>query len=126
MFTAIPEKLIIVSDSMSAAGMPDGTYQLNHQDVTVKDGCATLADGTLAGSTTNVYESMLRLIHYGIPASVAITAATESAARAAGVQKKFGMFKKGRNADLLMLDLDYQLEKVWISGELFHDAAEEA
>lgn len=126
MFTAIPEKLIIISDSMSAAGMPDGKYQLGHQEVNVTEGRATLADGTLAGSTTNVYESMLRLIHYGIPASVAITAATESAARAAGVYKKCGIFKKGRNADMLILDLDYQLEKVWISGELFHDVKAEA
>ncbi len=121
MFTAVPEKLVIISDSISAAGMPDGTYTLGPQQVTVKGGCATLADGTLAGSTTNVYDSVLRLISYGIPASVAISAATESAARAAGLYKKVGVFKKGRVADMLILDLDYHLEKVWVSGELFHE-----
>lgn len=125
MFSAIPEKMVIISDSMAAAGMGDGKFRLANRDVTVKDGCATLADGTLAGSTTNMYDSMIRLIRYGIPASVAITAATESAAVSAGISKHYGAIRVGRAADFLILDMDYNLDQVWISGEHFHDAEKE-
>lgn len=125
MFSAVPEKLVLISDSISAAGLSDGKYKLGGSDIFVKDGCATLRDGTLAGSTTNIYDSMINLIHYGIPASVAITSATESAALSAGIAKRYGFIKKGRTADLVILDMDYHLEKVWISGQLYHDVNEE-
>lgn len=124
MFASVPEKLVIISDSMSAAGLQDGNYKLGGQEVTVKNGCATLKDGTLAGSTTNVFDSMVRLIQYGIPATDAISAATESAALSAGIGRHHGFIKKGRAADLLVLDMDYHLENVWLSGKLFHNAAE--
>lgn len=60
---------VIVSDSMSAAGHIDGEYDLGGQTVYVKNGKALLADGTIAASTSNLYEEFRNVVSYGIPMS---------------------------------------------------------
>ena len=54
-----PERIVLISDSMMATGMENGTYQLGGQEVTMKDCKATLKDGTIAGSATNLYDCLL-------------------------------------------------------------------
>ena len=58
-----PGKAIAITDAMEAAGMPDGTYDLGGQAVTVRDGEARLADGTLAGSVLTMRQALWNLIH---------------------------------------------------------------
>ena len=71
-----PERVILISDSMRATGMENGTYELGGQEVTVKDRKAVLKDGTLAGSATNLYGCMCKAVEFGIPLEQAIMAAT--------------------------------------------------
>ena len=71
-----PESVILISDSMRATGMKNGTYELGGQEVTVKDRKAVLKDGTLAGSATNLFGCMCKAIEFGVPVDQAIFAAT--------------------------------------------------
>lgn len=68
LFAMLPQdKIIVVSDSMRGAGMPDGNYKLADANVTVKDGRTFYGEGgNLAGSVTNMGEEASRLISYGI------------------------------------------------------------
>lgn len=77
--------MILISDSMRATGMENGTYELGGQEVTVKDRKAVLKDGTLAGSATNLYGCMCKAVEFGIPLEQAIMAATANPARSIGI-----------------------------------------
>ena len=63
-----PERIVLISDSMMATGMENGTYQLGGQEVTMKDCKATLKDGTIAGSATNLYDCMRKAVSFGASA----------------------------------------------------------
>ena len=71
-----PERIVLISDSMMATGMENGTYQLGGQEVTMKDCKATLKDGTIAGSATNLYDCMRKAVSFGVPLEEALFAAT--------------------------------------------------
>ena len=111
-----PERLVLVSDSMMAAGMPDGTYALGGQAVTVRGPRAVLADGTLAGSVTDLYGCMLAAIRLGIPAEDAIRAATYNPACVAGLAGECGALRAGNRADFLITDRAFGLHAVYKSG----------
>lgn len=117
MFSGCPDKLVTVSDSMSATGLADGEYTFGGQTVTVKDSLAALADGTIAGSTANLYDSIGTLIASGISPLHAISSVTTNAAAAARLSRYYGSFQQGRSADFLITNSDYQLQEVWIDGE---------
>lgn len=117
MFSVCPNKLVVVSDSMSAAGLADGSYTLGGQKVTVKDGRAELSDGTLAGSTTNLLTSVRNLVKFGIFGTQAVAAATEHAARYSRLSKCCGSLQPGQNADFLVTGPDFHIEEVWIAGK---------
>lgn len=75
---------VAITDSMEAAGMPDGKYQLGGQDVFVKDGAARLSDGTLAGSTLTMVGALQKLISFGIAPEIAAAMTTQTPALSIG------------------------------------------
>lgn len=99
-----PEKMILISDSCRAAGMPDGEYELGGQKIFKHDHAAFLEDGTLAASATNVYDCMVNAIDFGIPAEDAIRAATYNPARAAGILERYGSIEEGKKARMVLID----------------------
>lgn len=109
---------VIISDSMKAAGYKDGTYDLGGQPVYVKDGKALLADGTIAASTSNVYEELKNVISFGIPEKQAVKSATINPAKAIRVDKETGSIELGKAADMLVLDKDYNIKLVMVKGEI--------
>ena len=119
MFKAEADKMILISDSMCAAGLEDGVYELGGQKVLVKDYKATLEDGTIAGSTVNVYEAMKRAIGFGVPEEKAILSATLIPARSIKADKEIGSIDVGKRADFVILDLNYNIENVYIDGKVF-------
>ena len=109
---------VIVSDSMRAAGHTDGEYDLGGQTVYVKDGKALLADGTIAASTSNLYEELKNVISFGIPFKQAVKSVTINPAKAIRVDDKTGSIKEGKYADLLVLDKDLNIKLVVVKGEV--------
>ena len=107
-----PERVILISDSMRATGMENGTYELGGQEVTVKDRKAVLKDGTLAGSATNLYGCMCKAVEFGIPLEQAIMAATANPARSIGIFDRVGSIRIGKQADLLLVSENHELKRV--------------
>ena len=112
-------RICLVSDSMRGTGMPDGAdYSLGGLRVIMKEGKATLEDGTIAGSTTNLAECCRRAIGFGVPIEQALRAATENPARAAGIFGEVGSLMPGKRADLVFWDKEFNTRAVFFGGEM--------
>ena len=112
------ERFCMISDSLRPAGLPDGEYLSGGQPVTVKDGKAHLADGTIAGSTACLLEEVQNLVAWGVcDFAHAVYAASAVPAKAAGIYDEIGSIEAGKAADLLVLNADLSLEQVIISGK---------
>ena len=112
------ERMILISDSMEATGMPDGEYSLGGQAVTKNGSHATLHDGTLAGSATDLMGCMkVAATEMGLPLEVAVRAATENPARAIGVFDERGSLDAGKIADVVLLDADLNVAGVILRGK---------
>ncbi|MCM1262129.1 MAG: N-acetylglucosamine-6-phosphate deacetylase [Butyrivibrio sp.] len=110
------DRIILISDSMMAAGMKDGSYTLGGQTVLVKDKKAVLKDGTIAGSVSNLYDCMLKAVSMGIPKESVVKAATYNPSRSIGIDKEYGTLESGKIADILITGLDLGLCGVIKSG----------
>lgn len=111
------ERVILVSDSMSAAGMPEGEYDLGGQKVYVKDGEARLANGALAGSTASLIHCVRKAVEFGIPLETALRAATLNPATMLGVENKVGSLNTGLDSDLVILDKNLKIVKTFVKGK---------
>lgn len=103
-FRLFPDRVLLISDSMRATGKPDGTYTLGGQEVTVCKNKATLADGTIAGSVTPLFQCMLTAVSMGIPLEKAVAAATLHPCRSIGMDKMYGSIRVGKKNHLLLID----------------------
>ena len=114
------DRVCLISDAMMACGMSDGEYELGGQKVTVKDGLATLASGTIAGSATPLTESFRRaVVKFGIPVESALRAATDNPSRVLGLEDEIGSIRVGKRADLTLLDAEtLEVRHVVLGGKL--------
>ncbi len=115
-FRLMGEKMIIISDSMQAAGLSDGTYSLGGIDVFVRNGKAVQADGTIAGSTTDIAAEVRNVIGAGVSREEAILAATYNPARSIRMDNRVGRIAEGLAADYLITDRDFNVKSVFING----------
>lgn len=106
------DRIILISDSTRACGMPEGEYELGGLPVFLKDGAVRLEDGTLAGSGTNMFDCMVNAIKMGIPEETAIKAATYNPAKAIEILQDCGTIEKGKKAQLVLIDKDFNIVKV--------------
>ena len=113
-FQALGDRALVISDSMRANGMPEGEpFDLGGQMVTVREGKATLEDGTLAGSVSNLHQEVKNLVSFGIPFPQAVKAATLIPARAIGLDQEIGSIAPGKKADLVVLDQQLDIAAVY-------------
>ena len=112
------DRIILISDSMMATGLKDGQYSLGGQDVTVVGNKATLADGTIAGSATNLMQCMRIAVRFGIPFTTAIKCAAVNPAKEIGIYDKYGSITPGKYANLVLLDQKLEIVKVFIKGAM--------
>lgn len=112
------DRICLISDSMRAAGMPDGSYTLGGLDVNVSGKHATLAsNGALAGSVTNLADCMRTAVKaMGIPLEDAIRCATINPARALHLDHLYGSIAPGKIGNLVLLNQDLSLKKVIVNG----------
>lgn len=115
-FQVLGDRAMVVSDSMRANGMPEGSgFDLGGQLVTVTGGKATLADGTIAGSVTNLHQEIKNLVSYGVPLEQAVKSASLIPARAIGLDGEIGSIEPGKAGDLVVLDQALNIVSVWKS-----------
>lgn len=111
-------KLILITDSMRAAGMPDGDYTLGGQAVTVKGGECRLSDGTLAGSVLKLNEALRNMArHTDLPLHEIVSMATLNPAEAIGADDERGSIEVGKRADFAVCDNDFNVVATYINGE---------
>jgi N-acetylglucosamine-6-phosphate deacetylase len=112
------ENLVLISDSVRAAGMPDGEYLLGGLPFTMKDGKATLTGtDTLAGSCIHLMDGLRRSVSFGVPLEKAVMAATLAPAKVIGADQEIGSLSVGKCADLVILDESLQVKAVYINGK---------
>ena len=109
-------RMVLISDSLRCCGMPDGEYELGGQQVFLQGGIARLADGTIAGSATNLFECMQRAVSFGISREDAIRAATYNPARQIGALSEVGSIADGKCADFVICDAELNRKAVWLAG----------
>ncbi len=111
------ERVILISDSLSCATLPDGKYKSGGLDVYLKNGEARLENGTLAGSTFTLWQCVKKAVEFGIPFNSAVKTATETPANLLGIKK--GKIAEGYDADLLVIDNNFNILNVIIGGKFF-------
>lgn len=115
------DKVILISDSMEAAGLSDGSYQLGGQAVTVTGARAYLTGQpeVIAGSVTNLFDCMRNCaVHMGVPLEQAVQAATENPARAIGIEHDYGRIAPGNYGNLILLDQELRIHKIIRKGNV--------
>lgn len=113
------DRICMISDSLRAAGMPDGTYELGGQMFTVKGPYATIADGSLAGSVSDLMACLRTAVQQmGINLTDAVRACTHNPAAAIGIDKTRGQITPGYVADAVVLNRDLSVRHVVMRGRL--------
>ena len=111
------DRKILVSDALRCLGLPEGEYELGGQPVFLKDNLARLADGTIAGSATNLYDCMRKALSFGICEEDAIRAVTYNPACAISAEKEIGSIESGKFADFIVCSEDYSQKQVFLNGK---------
>lgn len=113
------DKLILITDAMSAAGLGDGDYYLGELDVQVINGEARLrGDGNLAGSTLTMIQALRNMkdfTHLELP--VLCQYASLNPAKRLGIDHETGSIATGKRADLVLVDANFEIEQTWVGGE---------
>ncbi len=113
------KRICMISDSMSATGMPEGKYSLGGQEVTLKENKATLSDGRLAGAVTTLYDNLKKVVlEMHIPLEAAVMACTQTPARSLSLEDSCGVLKVGRSADVVLLDEALNIKYVIVGGRI--------
>ena len=121
---ACPGRLVLVTDAMAAAGMPEGSYRLGSTRVDVAGGVARLAGGgepgatgAIAGSTATMADLVRHAVAAGLPVTAVAAAASTTPARVLGLGDRTGALRAGLDADLVVCDEEFRLRAVMRHGE---------
>ena len=112
--------VILVSDGISATGMPDGKYTLGKFEVTVSGGVCRNAEGKLAGSTLTLDRALRTIAGLGVSLRDAVRMLTLNPATLLGLEFKKGALRAGADADIVLLDDSLQVANVWVRGVPLH------
>ena len=112
------DRVVLISDSMMATGMPDGDYSLGGLPTKLVGHTVTLEDGTIAGAATNLMDCMRNVVKFGVPMESAVKAATWNPVNSIGMTKDYGSIETGKKANLVVLDKDLQIRHIIHDGKL--------
>lgn len=117
--------LVLVSDAVRAAGLPDGDYALDDRRVEIRDGAVRLPDGTLAGSTLTMERALKNFKMATGRSLLELWQVTSlNAARQIGMSASKGSLEEGKDADLVLLDGDYNVHLTVVGGEIVYRRSE--
>lgn len=112
------DRIVLITDAMQAAGMPDGHYTLCGEEVSMQNGVVRTAAGGLAGSTLSLDAAVRNMVeHADITAEYAIHMASLHPARLLGIANQLGSLAPGKRANLIALNGGLHLQQIWIQGQ---------
>ena len=120
-FKLFPGRICLVSDALRCCGMPNGQYELGGQEIFLEGNVAKLADGTLAGSVTNLYGCMRKAVEFGISKEQAILSSTIIPARQLQREQEIGSIAPGKFADFVICDEKMEKKAVYLGGKALED-----
>ncbi len=108
----------VISDSMRAAGLGAGEFELGGQKVYVREGgkYAVLEDGTIAASISNIFDEFKNLLSFGVDFKSALKSCTINPAKAIGMEDEIGSIAPGKAADIVFTDENFNIKEVYING----------
>jgi len=116
-----PGRTILITDAMRAAGLSDGEYDLGGQAVTVRDGVARIANGSLAGSTLTLDVALRNVIAFaGLSLAEALPMATSVPAEALNLAGHKGTLAVGADADIALLNPDLTVSATLVAGRVVY------
>ena len=115
-FKLFPGRICLVSDALRCCGMPNGEYELGGQQVFLEGNVAKLADGTIAGSVTNLYDCMRKAVEFGISREQAILSSTIIPARQLQREQEIGSIAPGKLADFVVCGENLEKKVVYLGG----------
>lgn len=117
------DRLVLITDSMSATRCADGNYSIAGMPVVVKDGKALTVDGALAGSTITLLDGLKHLMDFcHIPVEQALPCATINPARMLGLDQEIGSIEVGKQANFLLCKDNFSDMQVILNGQRVTDA----
>jgi N-acetylglucosamine-6-phosphate deacetylase len=121
-----PDRTVLITDSMRAKGLGDGTYTLGGQEVTVNGDTARLVDGTLAGSILSMNTAVRNMLEFtGCSWADIVKMTSENAAKELKIFDRKGSLSKGKDADITVLTEDISVLMTFCRGELAYHRKEE-
>lgn len=114
------DKLIGITDSLMSAGLPDGEYKIGNTPIIVKNhDCVIKETGVRAGSTLNMLDAFKNIKKFSDLSDLdASKICSFNAAKMQGLDEYIGSIEEGKNADIIILDRNYNLVKTYINGEV--------
>jgi N-acetylglucosamine-6-phosphate deacetylase len=115
------DKIILITDAMSAASKPEGIYSLGGQEVIVRGNSARLKDGTLAGSILTLDKAIKNMVDItGISLIEAIKMVTVNPAECLGIENKKGSLEPDKDADIVILDEKLEVRATLVKGRVVY------
>jgi N-acetylglucosamine-6-phosphate deacetylase len=113
-----PERTVLITDAVRAAGMADGVSDLGGQRLIIKDGAPYTESGSLAGSMLSLDTAVRNVMSFtGLPFEAVLPMATTTPAASLGMQSEIGALQPGAYADIVFWDRDYQVRQTIVSGK---------
>lgn len=117
------DEVLLITDAIAGAGLPDGEYTMGRQRVIVRNGEARTPAGNLAGSTLTLERAVANMVRLvGVPLSSSLQMASLNPARVLGLAQRKGRLAPGYDADLVCLDADFNVRLTVVGGRALHPA----
>ncbi|MEI7989530.1 MAG: N-acetylglucosamine-6-phosphate deacetylase [Chloroflexota bacterium] len=118
-----PNGVVLVTDAIRGAGLPDGEHPIDNRVITVKDGVARLPDGTIAGSILTMERALKNVMAAtGRPLHEIWQMSSLNSARQIGISAHKGSLEVDKDADLVLLDTDFNVKLTVVEGEIVFEA----
>lgn len=115
------DRIVLITDAMAGAGLPDGEYELLNQKVTVRAGKATLPDGTIGGSTATMITAVRTLVNeVGVSLQGVVRMASLNPVKLIGLDKYIGSIEDGKEGNIVILDDKLSVKKTFVRGSLVY------